>query len=344
MSYPGYRDPGRIPIDWLTRLAILRQIAHHDVLIARRLGQETRIARQVAQRWLDFVPDVIQLEQPWCWPMVRRLLREEILPPVRIVYSSHGVEMLKECWAESSFVGEIERDLLQHAAIVVTRSATEATIFKELGAQATLSVATPVEATTPSDWALARWKGRLLPSGVRAFAVAVIRDPMSQADFEQLFGTTLEYLPPRTRLVVCGPVAQSLAQCPRFFHRDSVNRDRLVLLESPIEDSLAAIRKLAQVVVLPFAESRIETIEALHAGRAIVATKETLVDEEEIAKRGGIVQCEKPREFRLALRDALLRQTQQTFPIPLGANRDCQSMADQLVRGINQAFSRGSGI
>ncbi len=309
--------PWDLPCD-LAELAFRPELAPADDLRAGLFGAgDDATFADIAALADRFAPDVIQLEQPWCWPVVERLIGRSGRARPKIIYSAHDVEgprhrhlLADHPGAEAvcGLVEAVETAAVRSADLVLAVAASDADAFRRMGAPAVHVVANGVDERRATPAATASWKARLGPEPFALFVAG--EQAANAAGFMDLLGPTLAFLPPDRRITVVGNVATPLAASPAFQRWEGINRSRIRFTGPLPDDELAALLALAHVTILPITAGRgstIRTAEALQAARVVLGTSLAFRGFERFLALPWVHCHDDPADFRrrlLALLDA----------------------------------------
>lgn len=141
------------------------------------------------------------------------------------------------------------------------------------------------------------------------FAALVGDDaPATIEAFEHyVLGNSLAYLPPNVRLIIVGRLGTALRERPRFRRWAGINLARGLLLESPDDLTLAAVRRYATVWLLPRLPAAadpagsVAAAEALAEGMPVLATSAALAGLADVIPPEGLWLEEEPERFRQRL-------------------------------------------
>jgi glycosyltransferase involved in cell wall biosynthesis len=330
-SYPDTSDAEGIVASQSVLEAIARQPILEDVILGDLLDRDAACCRRFLKAYEAVRPDVLQLEQPYLWPAVKRLRESGRLPRIPVIYSSQNVEtLMKEKIYERSLAADewkaatqrvraLEEDLVRQAALVIAVTDSDARELEGMGARQCLVVPNGHDPLAPSSAALARWKSTLLGGWRRAYAFFVSSHHLPNFwGFDEMVGPVLGYVPPDAEIVVAGGIAQLLYQHENYGPSSTLNSGRIHLLLGKIsDDDMAAILHLARVVLLPITHgggSNLKTVEALFSGRPIVATRYAFRGYEEYASVPRVQLCDSRTEFHDAVQRLLLQPPDENAP------------------------------
>lgn len=272
-------------------------------------------------------PDVVQLEQPWLYPAVRRWLarRSDTARPPLLVYSSQNIEWkLKRAELSSSSApdaaaaGEIarveacERALAQAADLIVACTDAELAELRELaGDDRTRAFAVAPNAIAPfvpDPGRMAAMRQRL---GLTRYPLFVgSAHPPNSDGFWQMLAPSLAFLRPDEKVVVAGGVGHILRQHGTYAAWTGINEPRLAVLGELERADLLALIGGAAVILLPITTgggSNLKTAEAIYSGKPVLATPHALRGYGKSEQWPTITVAATPDAFRRSLRELLDR-------------------------------------
>lgn len=284
-----------------------------------------------------YQPNVIQLEQPFMWPLVRRLIKERKLDGVKIVYSSHNLEApLKFDLLESAGVSreinvqverrvsDLESELADRADLIISVSKFEADNYREMnglqrpivirnGADRLGHISKPVHGEELLTEEYMVFVGSAYPPNIDGFCKYVLKSG--------LYG-----FPPEKRFAICGGVSEGIYHSGLYApHQDSY-QDRVQFFSRPTDGELSWIRSHAKGFLLPIESgggSNLKTAEALSSGKWVVTTEKALRSFEDFVGQSGVIVADTPRLFR----DAML---EVTYGAPLALDHRQVAMREGL--------------
>jgi len=257
-------------------------------------------------------PDVIFIEHPWTWPLIKDLPAVHS-GAIRIVYSSHNVEtVLKRKMVEDAgiyvpaevleCIDELERDLVDASWGIITCTQADANVYREWGA---------TNIVVANNGAVAKNRDHLrgvLPPPLQVqhrFALFIGSKYLPNVSgFFKFLAPALPRLRPNTRVVVVGTVCEHInTQINDLPLRDYMDR-RLVSLGFVDDLTLDALIGNASALLLPIeygGGSHLKTAEALASGRPIIGTTASFrgFSEYESLDRVTIVDTPEAFEFEL---------------------------------------------
>lgn len=283
-------------------------------------------------------PQVIQIEQPWLYPAVRRWLDERALhgaEPTRLVYSSHNIEWrLKRDEMPSivadaaAYLDEMRRvEALEHAIVRAADLVVACTDedLVELRAMAddgnverrfvvARNAIAPFSATPVQIEAVKR------KHGLDRYPLFVGSAHPPNADgFWNMLAPSLAFLRPGERIVVVGGVGHILRRHRLYAAWSGINEPRLAILGEVERAELDALLLGAAVILLPITTgggSNLKTAEAIYSGRPTLATPHALRGYGDVAQWPAITVADTANTYRRALRAML---DARATAVPTGA-------------------------
>ena len=263
--------------------------------------------------------DVIHAEQPWLWPLAKRLKQLPGFENVRLIYGSQNIEaplkrdILKSCGVTDAAEVVAEIDALERqaaceadAAIAVTKS--DLAVLMSWGAANAVLASNGISSWQASPERLAHWRERL-PKAPWMLYVASAHPP-NFTGFTDCVGPSLGCIAPDSRLVVAGSVCPNLYQHLAATRWHSLNLSRLQLLNILSGEDLAAVKTLAHTFLLPIPHgggSNIKTAEALYSGAYVIGTAAAFRGFEDFLDLPEVVVARSPAEFQTSIQTVLAR-------------------------------------
>lgn len=292
VMFKGIYDPGNVPQDHTTRddIAIDAEcmayigksgLPWEIALWDSFAGVPSLFARFESAVRL-FQPDIVQFEEPYLWPVVKKLRDRGMLGSARIVHSSYNFETdyrrelarLADHFDQRilSHVAGQEMEISQECDLVVTVSDDDARCFKRLGARHVVVARNGSRLIQPTPQALSA-VGAYFGGDPYALFVSSAHPPNAEGlvKFSKAMRGSLP-----GRLVVAGGVYRLLEP---FRNANPLLRDAdIVGMVEP--DVLQALLARAAVILLPKTSgggSNLKTSESLIANRPVVATSMAFV-------------------------------------------------------------------
>jgi FkbM family methyltransferase len=320
--------------------------------------QRGRYLAHDAQAWRSFRglldrlrPDVVQLEQPWLYPAVRRWFEERAFDAAsrpRLVYSSQNIEWrLKRdevsadraddpAYArELAAVEALERDVARAADLIVACTDEE---LSELRAMAgddhgSRAYVTAHNAIAPFHADPARTQALRDRFGFGRYALFVgSAHPPNAEGFWRMLAPSLAFLRPDERIVVAGGIGHLIRGTRTYAEWPGINEPRLAVCGEIERDDLVALLGGAAVVLLPITTgggSNLKTAEAIYSGRPVLATPHALRGYGEASRWPTITVADTADDFRRQLR-ALLDGSTPGVPTDYDRIRDAVTWARAL--------------
>lgn len=265
-----------------------------------------------------YQPDVIQIEQPFMWPLARRL-RAEGRTKAKLLYSSHNLEaplkrdILENAGVERArvalvedMVQEIETELAEQSDLLVAVSEGEAEAYRRINpALETLVIRNGAEQPQgekrPKD-------GARMSAGDYFFFVGSAYPPNIDGYTRFVLGGGLYGFPPKKLFAICGGASDGIYASHAYLPHGEGYGDRVHFFPKPSDDELAWLRSQAKTVLLPIAKgggSNLKTAEALSSGKWVVTTSMALRSFEDFLSEPGVLVADTPHAFQQAMLDAL---------------------------------------
>jgi glycosyltransferase involved in cell wall biosynthesis len=280
------------------------------------------------QRILSLIPaeiDIVQVEQPWLWPLAVKLRTLSKYSSALLVYSSHNVEApLKEAIFLSHNVKnfhqalrateELEKQAAREADISLAVTQEEANTLQSWGAKRVLLLPNGIEPWRAKSDVVEKWRKKLPKHSWMLYVASA--HPPNFSHFAEIFGNSLGCFPPTSKLVVAGSVSEHVYSVMEATKWSSLNHSRLELLFTLSEDDLAAVKTLAHGFVLPIpfgGGSNIKTAEALYSGAYVVGTPSAFRGYEKFLELPEVRIGSDARQFQLSVREILALPSASEF-------------------------------
>ncbi len=288
----------------------------HDFYSAEAVASSPELMNRLLSRIESSQPDVILLEHPWMWPLVKKLPRVNV-GPIRVVYSSHNVEaVLKRRLLDDASVhwlGDelrevkaLERNLVLSAWATVACTQADADTFVSWGAKrvivanngTVLKNREPVVGVLPSP---------LFPAHRFVLFVGSKYLPNISGFFKYL-APALAKLRLNQRIVIAGGMCEVVdEQIAESSLRYCVNQ-RLISLGYVEDFVLDALIANASAIVLPIeygGGSHLKTAEALASRRPVIGTTSSFRGFMQFRDLPQVTIADTPDEFECAIRRSL---------------------------------------
>jgi hypothetical protein len=279
--------------------------------------------------------DAIHVEQPWLWPLAKRIkqlpgFEKAILmygsqnieaPLKRDILNSYGVADAAQVVAE---IDALERQAASEADVAVAVTKSDLATLVHWGARHAVLANNGISPWQATPERLAHWRARL-PKAPWVLYVASAHPP-NFTGFTDCVGPSLACFAPDTRLVVAGSVCTHLQQHLAATRWHSLNLSRLALLGVLSDEDLAAVKTLAHAFLLPILHgggSNIKTAEALYAGAHVLGSAAAFRGFEDFLDLPEVLVARSPAEFQTSLRTVLARPRASTpLQAESGSRRD----------------------
>lgn len=261
-----------------------------DVVIGHAIFEDPEVKRKMISVLRRLQPDVIQVEQGFPYIGLKPLLAELGMKP-KLVLSSHNIEApmkreilegvgmpKKEIDPIVAEIENVELEITKDAGLVIACTDTDAEFYKKHGAKKVVVARNGMAAIETTEVDLDKWRDFFGLHHINHKALFVgSAHPPNWTGFTDMVGDTLGFMPFDGRIIFAGGVCDYF---DRTF-RDEYNPahatfwQRVELAGRPSDDSLGALLRLTDVIILPITEgggSNLKTAEAILADKPIVAT------------------------------------------------------------------------
>lgn len=307
------------------------QIFLNDLLAGRYTASDEggypRLLAQLPRR-----VDVVFVEQPWLWPVARKLKTTAQCRGAVTVFGSENIEgplkrSIFETYAYANERGlaaidQVEREACQEADLTLAVTQSDLEVLVGLGAKRAMLAPNGVSPWAASEAKLAEWRGKL-PAAPWVLYVASAHPP-NFTGFMACVGDSLACLPPDSRLVVAGSVGPHLAERLMQSRWHAINRTRLHILGELSDEDLAAVKSLTHAFLLPIQDgggSNIKTAEALYSGAYVVGTQTSFRGYEGFIEAERVFAATSPRAFADHIRHVLALPRPGALSAPAEAAR-----------------------
>ncbi|WP_160288681.1 glycosyltransferase [Pseudomonas knackmussii] len=289
-----------------------------DFLMAAFSIEDERIFAKVAQS-IDTQVNVILVEQPWLYPLARRLKDES--PNCRgsiIVYNSHNIEapMKEQILGKSTEspvarnavveMSNLEQAVARGSDVISAVTSEDADVLHGYSSKKVIVAPNGISPWAANSEKVEFWRQRLPEQPWPIFIASA--HPPNYTGFVDSVGDALACIPPGSKLVVAGGVGPHLLQELSKSPWGNLNASRLQILGVLDDDDLAAVKSLAHAFLLPIGAgggSNIKTAEALYSGKPVICTSTALRGFENYRTLPGVWVADTPRDFQQAIRTVL---------------------------------------
>lgn len=309
----------------------------------------------------EICPDVIQLEQPFMWPLAKRLRQMLGSRKPFLIYSSHNIEApLKRTVLDysqtrpelrdkiCSEIEDMEAELVREADVIICVSQADRDFYRHR-AKAThriIVVANGVD--RPANCATSRTLDGLSDFDGRRFLMTVSSShvPTIEGLCHYVITGGVFCVPPAPSIAICGGIAAPISNHPEYHRCGVANGQRVRFFFDVSDPELAAIKHSCHGVFLPIRSgggTNLKTAEALTLERWVVATSTAMRGFDHFMGAEGVIVADTPADFRQAIRQTLQRP-------PLEISERSRATRDALYwdrcfgdSGLPNLFGRASG-
>lgn len=263
----------------------------------------------------EFNPDVVWLEQPWLWPVVKRYLTENLKHKTTIIYGSQNVEFklisssapdLDESVSKklTKEVMDLESDLCRCSHGIVSVSESDAEYYRSFNKP--VLIATNGVSPKPDPAGFDYWSNALRHSSFALFVGSA--HPPNAEGFIAMLGTDLSFMAPNEKILVVGGVCSLLSANLAVRKNRGLIMPRLQLLKDQDDGGLSTFFVLSKAIILPIVSgggTNLKTAEALYSRKPIIATSKAFRGYERFVSFPNVHISDDPDEFRDLIRDCL---------------------------------------
>lgn len=274
--------------------------------------------------------DVFFMEQPWLWPFVKKMREENTaLANIPVVYSSQNIDAnlfkdviglsggLSESEIEAYFceAKNLEEDCVRHAQLILAVTETDKAEFSKMGGrnvQLYPNGIHPPAAPTHLDYWSEKYQDKdfcfFVSSPFLPNALGVVK-----------YLAPAGYLAPNQRIVIGGLIGEIIPKEDAYTKHVEINNARFQFLGKLEPCDLAAVYRLAKVIVLPIVGgggSNLKTAEAIYSQKPILATSFAMRGYEGFLNSKQVFVEDDPTDFKRTLCTLLSR------PLKTAASED----------------------
>lgn len=260
-----------------------------DLMISNVVANNPELYPIFVERVRSVNADLYIFEQPWLWPLMRKVIQDYPELDRKIVFSTQNIEyeLLRSILQSStpildkhdqwlvSYVYELEKELAERADLLIACTKTDAEMFSGNFAVKKVCV-----------YANGISRPGLIPEEVRKKYVERYKNlhvasfvgsahPPNADGWEKMMGKNMGFLPPDVKVIVVGGVADLLRNRSGDQRFSALNFSRIDMLGRLPAEDLNAILERSEVILLPITTgggSNLKTAEALLTGKPIIST------------------------------------------------------------------------
>lgn len=323
-----YRHPNVGPYDcildtskcelWLTALI-------GDVMSGRQAATDQNTFRHFAKLVEQIAPDILQLEQPFMWPLARRLREMSGSRKPLVVYSSQNIEaplkrtVLRAYGVQFELqskicreIDEMEAELARDADLIICVSQADGDYYRHSLKSSSPIIVVPNGVDRPPKCSIHSVPERLSAFEGRPYLMTVssAHVPSIEGICHYLINDGIFCVPPITSIAICGGIAAPISKHPEYQRYLTANAKRVLFFFDSPDSELFAVKRDCHGVFLPIHHgggTNLKTAEALALGKWVVATSTALRGFERFSGAEGVIVTDTPADFRQAIRQVLLR-------------------------------------
>ncbi|MFC7396309.1 glycosyltransferase [Chelatococcus sp. GCM10030263] len=324
--YPSelFRTPERGPLDIVLddkklNETITSDLVFADLKAAQAAARSKPIVDRLRRLIQNLAPDVIQVEHPWTWLLLREALPSS--PQFKIIYSSHNIEWaarkpllnlgLKSATSQADLEATrlLEEDFARAADLVLSISDLEAKEIERVCGRPVVYLPAISELKLP-DGGTSRFAAMAQEASCRYAALLGSAYWPNVEGFFDILPDGLGFLARDEQLWVAGNLGDAIVRDERFHVFLSINQSRTHIMGYIEESEKADFLTAAACVVVPVtfgAGAKMKTADAIASGRPVIATPHALEGYGPIvgpALGEGVYVADSPKEFRRLMREA----------------------------------------
>jgi glycosyltransferase involved in cell wall biosynthesis len=270
-------------------------------------------------------PDVLQLEQPFMWPVAKRLREISGTRKPLLIYSSQNVEaplkraILEFCGIPSetrnkicSDIERMEVELAREADLILCVSEADREYYRQ-----DLRTSSPVIVVRNGVDRPDKCGACHRPDGLSRFQGRPFLMTVGSAHIPNIDGVNhflveggVFCVPPVPSFAICGGVAQCILDHAEYRRYLEANSKRVQFFADISDSELSAIKRQCHGFFLPIrggGGTNLKTAEALALGKWVVATSTALRGFETFLSADGVLIADSRADFRAAARHVLER-------------------------------------
>lgn len=292
-----------------------------DVMAGRQAADDPRTFHHFASVVERTAPDAIELEQPFMWPLARRLRQTLGTSKPVLIYSSQNVEapLKRTILNQSPFrdevcaeIDQMEADLAREADLIICVSPIDQQFYRDQLKSSSKIIVVPNGVDRPVSHSMNR-----LPEGLSEFkgrrylmTVSSAHVPTLDGMFHYVINGGVFCTPPAPSIAICGGIGRPIFEHPEYQRCVVANKQRVRFFFHPSDAELAEVKRSCHGVFVPIRSgggTNLKTAEALALGKWVVATSTALRGFERFSDADGVIVADTAADFRRAMRQVLQR-------------------------------------
>jgi len=301
-----------------------------DLLSGRYAAENVGVVDHFSRLLFEKKPQAITLEQPFMWPLIKRLRESPEISKIPIVYSSQNwesplkIEMLIRSGVDRQIalkVGKeieaLERELADASVAIFVVSEADANVYRSFAPDKPVVVVRNGVNRPQSGAIIKNADLRGLQDQRYFFFVGSAYPPNVEGICDLLLQGGLFFVPPEKSFAICGGAAGGIFRHPTYQQFLAANGERVDFFENILDDQLDALKRAAHAVILPISfggGSNLKTAEAMASGKWIIATPTALRGFEHLLGEPGIIIADNHKTFRRAVMEIYRRPPLELSP------------------------------
>jgi hypothetical protein len=334
-------------------------MAFADFHVARAASADQKVVGRLRHLIQHLAPDVIHVEQPWSWLILREALPSD--HRIKIIYSSQNLEwrarvpLFKLALGLQNAASEVmieatrllELEFARQADLVMSISDLEQSEIEQTSGRPVIYLPAAGELTSSTQVIKPRFADEARSAECRYAALLGSNYWPNVEGFFDQFEHGLGFLAQGEQIWIAGTIGRTIRDDPRFHDFLSINESRSRMIGYVRDEEKAEFFDAAACVIVPVtigAGAKLKTADAIFSGKPVVATPHALEGYGPIiedARGMGVYEGRTPSEFRLLVRHAIRESLSGCTP-EVCARLSMATLSAKWARHANSLLSCGS--
>lgn len=292
-----------------------------ELITGRAIYKDIHVRSHMAKLLMEYIPDIIHIEQPFPYLGLSVLLTELNIHP-KIIFGSQNIEYslkdrifkefkipLEISESLTQQTKKLEIDLSQKANLVIAVNNEDAKVHRGMGAKRCIVIPNGIDKVPVSKHAADYWRNLSKKEGINNIVLFVgSGHPPNWEGFLKFVGDNTEFIPARSKIFVAGGVAEYFAQHYRYKNRHAKFWSGVKYIGQLEEDRLSALLHVCDLIILPITTKRgsnLKTAEAILSRKKIVSSTNAFKGFEQYRKLPNIYIANSREDFQTSILTAL---------------------------------------
>lgn len=290
-----------------------------DYLIGKAIATDKELRARVVAYIEQLHPDIIQIEQMFCWIGLKDAIKDLSYSP-QITYSSHNIEwsMKKELLEGLGYKREdiaqmiediksAEYDLASKASAVFAVTKADGESLVAMGAKSYTLARNGVFPLNAQEKDIEYWRAYFAQRGIEQIAVFIgSAHPPNIQGFKEMIGFGLGFLKRNQAIVLAGDVGTNIMDnLDRQDAQQFTSLRRLISVGRLSHPRLQGLLSYAHTILLPITEgggSNLKTAEAIASRKPVVATAKAYRSFDEFKDAPQVLLADTRQKFKDSIR------------------------------------------